>query len=145
MADEYDLVTIGAGSGGVRASRVSAQLYGAKVACVELPFGFIASDDVGGAGGTPSRARLASWNGFFLHVAERPYTHGAGIHIRNGCTRFSCRSKSKERVFIKGVYTACPLQKNGGLTRHPPCRKIPLEFVCLFFTLEGSLPIPDFE
>ena len=34
----------GAGSGGVRASRVSAQLYGAKVACVELPFGFIACE-----------------------------------------------------------------------------------------------------
>lgn len=49
---EFDLVTIGAGSGGVRASRISAQHYGAKVAVVELPFGFIASDSVGGAGGT---------------------------------------------------------------------------------------------
>lgn len=49
---EYDLVTIGAGSGGTRASRISAQHYGAKVACVELPFGWIASDAVGGAGGT---------------------------------------------------------------------------------------------
>jgi glutathione reductase (NADPH) len=28
---EYDLVTIGAGSGGVRASRVAAKVYGAKV------------------------------------------------------------------------------------------------------------------
>lgn len=28
---EYDLVTIGAGSGGVRASRVSSGTYGAKV------------------------------------------------------------------------------------------------------------------
>ena len=28
---EYDLVTIGSGSGGVRASRVSAAMYGAKV------------------------------------------------------------------------------------------------------------------
>ena len=49
---EYDLVTIGAGSGGTRASRISAQHYGAKVACVELPFGFLSSDDIGGAGGT---------------------------------------------------------------------------------------------
>jgi succinate dehydrogenase/fumarate reductase flavoprotein subunit len=49
---EYDLVTLGAGSGGTRASRISAQHYGAKVACVELPFGFIASDKTGGAGGT---------------------------------------------------------------------------------------------
>jgi len=49
---DYDLVTIGAGSGGVRASRFSAQYYGAKVAVVELPFGFVPSDTVGGAGGT---------------------------------------------------------------------------------------------
>ena len=49
---EYDLVTIGAGSGGTRASRISAQHYGAKVACIELPFGFISSDAIGGAGGT---------------------------------------------------------------------------------------------
>lgn len=55
MADQefdYDLITLGAGSGGVRASRFSAQLYGAKVAVIELPFGFISSDDIGGAGGT---------------------------------------------------------------------------------------------
>ncbi|KAG2500152.1 hypothetical protein HYH03_001734 [Edaphochlamys debaryana] len=50
--EEYDLVTIGAGSGGVRASRFAATLYGAKVACVELPFGFVASEEIGGAGGT---------------------------------------------------------------------------------------------
>ncbi|CAL5220151.1 g2113 [Coccomyxa viridis] len=49
---DYDLVTIGAGSGGTRASRISAQHYGAKVACVELPFGFLSSDEIGGAGGT---------------------------------------------------------------------------------------------
>lgn len=48
----YDLVTIGAGSGGVRASRFAATLYGAKVACIELPFGFVSSDTIGGAGGT---------------------------------------------------------------------------------------------
>ena len=48
---EFDLVTLGAGSGGTRASRFSAQKYGAKVACVELPFGFVSSDEIGGAGG----------------------------------------------------------------------------------------------
>lgn len=55
MADAdtvYDLVTLGAGSGGVRASRFASTLYGAKVACVELPFGFVSSDNIGGAGGT---------------------------------------------------------------------------------------------
>jgi glutathione reductase (NADPH) len=49
---DYDLVTIGAGSGGVRASRFASQYYGAKVACVELPFDLVSSDDKGGAGGT---------------------------------------------------------------------------------------------
>ncbi len=49
---DYDLVTIGAGSGGVRASRVSAGTYGAKTAIIELPFGFVSSEKVGGAGGT---------------------------------------------------------------------------------------------
>ena len=51
-SEEYDLITLGAGSGGVRASRFSAQLYGAKVAVVELPFGFVSSNTTGGAGGT---------------------------------------------------------------------------------------------
>ncbi|KIZ05001.1 glutathione reductase (NADPH), partial [Monoraphidium neglectum] len=52
MAEEYDLVTLGAGSGGTRASRFAAQYYNAKVACVELPFGFVSSESIGGAGGT---------------------------------------------------------------------------------------------
>jgi hypothetical protein len=45
---EYDLVTLGAGSGGTRASRFAAQYYNAKVACVELPFGFVSSGEIGG-------------------------------------------------------------------------------------------------
>eukprot|EP00879_Flechtneria_rotunda_P010804 GHRR01011290.1.p2 GENE.GHRR01011290.1~~GHRR01011290.1.p2 ORF type:complete len:486 (+),score=152.98 GHRR01011290.1:177-1634(+) len=48
---DYDLITIGAGSGGVRASRFAAS-YGAKAACVELPFDYISSDTKGGVGGT---------------------------------------------------------------------------------------------
>jgi len=47
----YDLVSIGAGSGGVRASRMIAK-EGLKVAVVELPYGLVSSADVGGAGGT---------------------------------------------------------------------------------------------
>ena len=47
-----DLVVIGAGSGGTRAARFAATKYGARVAVVELPFGFVPGDDVGGAGGT---------------------------------------------------------------------------------------------
>jgi glutathione reductase (NADPH) len=48
---DYDLFCIGAGSGGVRASRMSAS-FGARVAVAELPFATKASDMAGGAGGT---------------------------------------------------------------------------------------------
>lgn len=49
---DYDLVTIGAGSGGTRASRLSAAVYKQRVAVIELPFNYVASDETGGAGGT---------------------------------------------------------------------------------------------
>jgi len=48
---DYDIFTIGAGSGGVRGSRIAAS-YGAKVAVCELPFDFISSETRGGVGGT---------------------------------------------------------------------------------------------
>jgi pyruvate/2-oxoglutarate dehydrogenase complex dihydrolipoamide dehydrogenase (E3) component len=50
MADgeSFDLICIGAGSGGTRAARFAAQYYKAKVAIVELPFGFVSSETVGG-------------------------------------------------------------------------------------------------
>uniref|UniRef100_A0A0C9S687 Glutathione reductase n=1 Tax=Wollemia nobilis TaxID=56998 RepID=A0A0C9S687_9CONI len=48
---DFDLFTIGAGSGGVRASRFAAN-FGARVAICEMPFATIASDDFGGVGGT---------------------------------------------------------------------------------------------
>ena len=49
---DYDLFCIGAGSGGVRAARVAAGTYGAKVGICEMPYDPIASDEAGGAGGT---------------------------------------------------------------------------------------------
>lgn len=49
---DYDFFCIGAGSGGVRAARVAAGTYGAKVGICEMPFNPIASDTAGGAGGT---------------------------------------------------------------------------------------------
>jgi len=49
---DYDLFTIGAGSGGVRASRFASTLHGARVAICEMPFATIASDELGGLGGT---------------------------------------------------------------------------------------------
>ncbi|OVA05338.1 Pyridine nucleotide-disulfide oxidoreductase [Macleaya cordata] len=48
---DFDLFTIGAGSGGVRASRFAAN-YGASVAVCELPFATISSEIAGGVGGT---------------------------------------------------------------------------------------------
>ncbi|KAI4364083.1 hypothetical protein MLD38_020220 [Melastoma candidum] len=48
---DFDLFTIGAGSGGVRASRFAAN-FGASVAVCELPFSTISSDTAGGVGGT---------------------------------------------------------------------------------------------
>jgi len=48
---DFDLFVIGAGSGGVRASRTAAG-YGAKVAICELPFHPISSESIGGVGGT---------------------------------------------------------------------------------------------
>ncbi|GMH33273.1 hypothetical protein BSKO_01107 [Bryopsis sp. KO-2023] len=51
--EAYDLIVVGAGSAGTRAARWTASNYpGTKVAIVELPFGFVSSDEVGGAGGT---------------------------------------------------------------------------------------------
>lgn len=49
---DYDLFTIGGGSGGVRASRFASGNYGAKVALCEMPLDWIASDTAGGVGGT---------------------------------------------------------------------------------------------
>ncbi|KAI4349447.1 hypothetical protein L6164_010034 [Bauhinia variegata] len=48
---DFDLFTIGAGSGGVHASRFAAN-YGASVAICELPFSTISSETTGGVGGT---------------------------------------------------------------------------------------------
>ncbi|KAK3150565.1 hypothetical protein QOZ80_3AG0234850 [Eleusine coracana subsp. coracana] len=49
---DFDLFTIGAGSGGVRASRFASTLHGARVAICEMPFATIASEEHGGLGGT---------------------------------------------------------------------------------------------
>lgn len=50
---DFDLFTIGGGSGGVRGSRWAAQQYGAKVAVAELPFALVSTKSThGGLGGT---------------------------------------------------------------------------------------------
>jgi len=48
---DFDLFTIGAGSGGVRAARFAAN-NGASVAICELPFSTVSSETTGGVGGT---------------------------------------------------------------------------------------------
>ncbi|WZY87917.1 LOW QUALITY PROTEIN: hypothetical protein YC2023_044652 [Brassica napus] len=48
---DFDLFTVGAGSGGVRASRFATS-FGASAAVCELPFSTISSDTAGGVGGT---------------------------------------------------------------------------------------------
>ena len=50
--EEYDVVVVGAGSGGVRAARFAAKNYGQRTAVVELPFAFVSGATAGGAGGT---------------------------------------------------------------------------------------------
>ncbi|KDD74542.1 pyridine nucleotide-disulfide oxidoreductase [Helicosporidium sp. ATCC 50920] len=49
---DYDVFCIGAGSGGVRASRMAASRYGAKAGICDLPYAAISGDEAGGAGGT---------------------------------------------------------------------------------------------
>ncbi|KAL6746806.1 glutathione reductase [Haematococcus lacustris] len=118
MADEYDLVTIGAGSGGVRASRFAAQLYNAKVACVELPFGFISSDTVGGAGGTcvirgcvPKKLLV-----YGSHVAEE-LADAAGLGWELGSSRHEwstlVKNKAKEVTRLNATYNS--IMKNAGV------------------------------
>jgi hypothetical protein len=60
-----------AGSGGVRASRFAAQYYNAKVACIELPFGFVSSEDIGGEPQLTSNNDKTSFG-----QAIRPYMRG---------------------------------------------------------------------
>ncbi|KAI5081681.1 hypothetical protein GOP47_0001424 [Adiantum capillus-veneris] len=106
---DYDLFTIGAGSGGVRASRMSAS-SGAKVAICELPFHPISSDQLGGCGGTcvirgcvPKKILVygASFHGEF----EDSKNFGWNI---NGDITFDWKrlveNKTKEIVRLNGVY-----------------------------------------
>lgn len=106
---DYDLFTIGAGSGGVRASRMSAS-FGAKVAVCELPFHPISSEGLGGCGGTcvirgcvPKKILVygASFRGEF----EDSKNFGWDIH---GDITFDWKrlieNKTKEISRLNGVY-----------------------------------------
>lgn len=78
---DFDLLTLGAGSGGVRASRFCAQIYGAKVAVVELPFGFVSSDDIGGAGGTWVPASHVQSSLVCGKLSGEPVRHGPSLQL----------------------------------------------------------------
>lgn len=106
---DYDLFTIGAGSGGVRASRMSAS-FGAKVAICELPFHPISSEVLGGCGGTcvirgcvPKKILVygSSFSGEF----EDSRNFGWDIH---GEITFDWKrlieNKTKEITRLNGVY-----------------------------------------
>ncbi|MCO5557423.1 hypothetical protein L7F22_010987 [Adiantum nelumboides] len=106
---DYDLFTIGAGSGGVRASRMSAS-FGAKVAICELPFHPISSDKLGGCGGTcvirgcvPKK--ILVYGSMFHGEFEDSKNFGWNI---NGDITFDWKrlveNKTKEIVRLNGVY-----------------------------------------
>lgn len=116
---DCDLFTIGAGSGGVRASRMAAS-YGAKVAICELPFDLVSSECLGGCGGTcvirgcvPKKILVygASFSGEF----EDSKNFGWDIH---GDISFDWKrliaNKNKEITRLNGVYMR--ILKNAGVT-----------------------------
>lgn len=114
---QYDLVTIGAGSGGVRASRFAATIYKAKVACIELPFGFVSTDDIGGAGGTcvirgcvPKK--LLVYGSHFAEEFEDAQGFGWSVTNYHDWTRL-ITGKSKEIQRLNGVYNN--ILKNAGV------------------------------
>ncbi|CAD6249018.1 unnamed protein product [Miscanthus lutarioriparius] len=116
---DYDLFVIGAGSGGVRGSRLAAS-FGAKVAICELPFHPISSEWLGGHGGTcvirgcvPKKILVygASFRGEF----EDSKNFGWEI---NGDINFNWKklleNKTKEIVRLNGVYQK--ILTNAGVT-----------------------------
>ncbi|KAL2651349.1 hypothetical protein R1flu_019477 [Riccia fluitans] len=106
---DFDLFVIGGGSGGVRASRMSAS-YGAKVALVELPYDPVSSETRGGLGGTcvlrgcvPKK--ILVYGSAFSH--EFQDAKGFGWEI-NGEIKFNWEkliaNKTKEIERLNGVY-----------------------------------------
>ncbi|MQM13424.1 hypothetical protein Taro_046352 [Colocasia esculenta] len=116
---DYDLFVIGAGSGGVRASRTSAG-YGAKVAICELPFHPISSEVIGGVGGTcvirgcvPKK--ILVYGSSFRGEFEDAKNFGWEL---NGEVGFNWKkllhNKTQEIVRLNGIYKR--LLTNAGVT-----------------------------
>ncbi|KAL3151737.1 hypothetical protein ABBQ38_012716 [Trebouxia sp. C0009 RCD-2024] len=106
---DFDLFTIGAGSGGVRASRFAAQNYGAKVAVCEMPFDLVASDQKGGAGGTcvlrgcvPKK--LMVYGGEFAQAFKDSQGFGWDVAEPGLTWERLMQNKNKELDRLNGVY-----------------------------------------
>nr|GLL43774.1 glutathione reductase [Ipomoea trifida] len=106
---DFDLFVIGAGSGGVRAARFSAQ-YGAKVAVCELPFHPISSEVSGGVGGTcvirgcvPKKILVYGAN--FGPELEDARNYGWEVNERpNFNWKTLLHKKTEEIVRLNGIY-----------------------------------------
>ncbi|ONK76461.1 uncharacterized protein A4U43_C03F28130 [Asparagus officinalis] len=116
---DFDLFTVGAGSGGVRASRFAAN-YGAKVAVCELPFATISSDVAGGVGGTcvlrgcvPKK--LLVYSSKYSHEFEE--SHGFGWNYETEPKHdwsTLMANKNAELQRLTGIYKN--ILKNSGVT-----------------------------
>ncbi|KAI3932801.1 hypothetical protein MKX01_031783 [Papaver californicum] len=106
---DYDLFVIGAGSGGVRASRTSAG-YGAKVAICELPFHPISSETIGGVGGTcvirgcvPKK--ILVYGASFAGEFEDAQNYGWELNEKpNYNWKKLLENKTQEIVRLNGIY-----------------------------------------
>ncbi|XP_009601809.1 glutathione reductase, chloroplastic [Nicotiana tomentosiformis] len=106
---DFDLFVIGAGSGGVRAGRFSAQ-YGAKVAICELPFHPISSELSGGVGGTcvirgcvPKK--ILVYGAAYGPELEDARSYGWEVNERvNFNWKKLLHKKTKEIVRLNGIY-----------------------------------------
>ncbi|KAL3141576.1 hypothetical protein ABBQ32_004819 [Trebouxia sp. C0010 RCD-2024] len=82
---DFDIFSIGGGTGGVRAARWSATNFGARSAVCEVPFDYIASETQGGLGGTcvlrgcvPKK--LLSYGGEFINEFKAAEGYGWSLN-----------------------------------------------------------------
>ncbi|XP_039116227.1 glutathione reductase, chloroplastic-like isoform X2 [Dioscorea cayenensis subsp. rotundata] len=116
---DFDLFTIGAGSGGVRASRFAAS-YGATVAICELPFSTISSDNSGGVGGTcvlrgcvPKK--LLVYSSKYSHEFEESHGFGWNYEVDpEHDWNILMANKNAELQRLTGIYQN--ILKNSGVT-----------------------------
>jgi len=109
---DYDLITIGAGSGGVRASRVAASQFGARVAIVE-------TSRVGGTcvmrGCVPKK--LLIYGAHFAEEAEDALGYGWSVDGLRHDWSALIEAKARELQRLEGVYHR--LLRDAGVTLLP--------------------------